>query len=210
MLYNKSQIIILLLLCVVTFQAFIQPQTETPPQNIQKQEYFGYAEMQNNRMLQTIYTNGKTATASLKKIVIDSNTYRKSKGLSPLSENINLNQIISQWSQVMRKSLQLTQYLQIYGIQNAQTQYYASIPLQYIEQVIENISFSLYDGDYNKVGIFSNEISKNQYEVILVFQGGMFAQTITYNQDIIQNSIKNINQQVNFTGQAQSGNSTKK
>ncbi len=64
-----------------------------------------------------------------------------------------------------------------------------------IGQVIENISFSLYDGDYNKVGVFSSEVSRNNYEVILVFQGGEFAQTITYTQDIIQNAINKLNKE---------------
>lgn len=97
------------------------------------------------------------------KIVADSNSIRASKGLPLLTVNSNLLQIVNQWAQVLRLSMPLTQYLQLYGIQNVQIENYTSVPAAYVAQVVEKLSTALVSSPFNQVTPYYNSINADNY-----------------------------------------------
>lgn len=207
---NKSFIIILVsvsLATAATFAHFIDAQPTNPHTNIINH---GSAELGKNstsRLLQATSGNDKLVSAAMTKIVADSNIIRAAKGLPLLTINNNLLQIIHQWAQVLRLSMPLTQYLQLYGIQNVQIENYASIPSTYVAQVVEKLSTSLTNNAFNQVAPYYNSISADNYEVLIVLQGGYASNTVSYNQQQIQtviNSISSTQQGSNQTPTEQS------
>lgn len=189
---------IIILVCVswvnsATFSHSIEGQsTGTAPDIInQGSDELGKASI--SRHLQATSDNDKLVSAAMSKIISKSNTIRASKSLPLLTVNNNLLQIVQQWAQVLRLSMPLTQYLQLYGIQNVQIENYASIPSVYVAQVVEKLSTALVSSPFTQVATFYNSISADNYEVLIVLQGGSASNTVSYNQQQVQSVINGIN-----------------
>lgn len=84
-------------------------------------------------------------------------------------------------------------YLQLYGIVNVQIEIYPSIPSDYVGAVVEGLSMGLLDGNFKQVGSFSGGVDGDNYEAILIFQGGDNAQTVEYSTKNIQDVIDKVN-----------------
>jgi hypothetical protein len=113
--------------------------------------------------LQASTPSDKIVIADLAKIVADSNALRTKNGAGALTVNSNLAQIVTQWAQILRSSMTLTQYLQLYGVMNVAIEDYASIPSDYIVQAVEKLSIGLSDPKYNQVVTYSASVSANNY-----------------------------------------------
>ena len=103
-----------------TLAHFIEAQPPQPLPDIISHGSDKLGKVGASRLLQAASGNDKLVAAAMTKIVADSNAIRAAKGLPLLTINSNLLQIVHQWAQVLRLSMTLTQYLQLYGIQNVQ------------------------------------------------------------------------------------------
>lgn len=189
---------IIMLVCVslgnaATLGHFIEGQPAGTVSHIINQGSDELGKMSTSRLLQATSGNDKLVSAAMTKIVADSNAIRASKGLPLLTVNNNALQIVHQWAQVLRLSMPLTQYLQLYGIQNVQIENYASIPSAYVAQVVEKLSTALVNSPFNQVAPYYNSISADNYEILIVLQGGSASNTVSYNQQQVQSVINGIN-----------------
>lgn len=127
-------------------------------------------EKKEGRLLQASSLN--PAAAHISKILSDSNTARKAKGKSSLNVNPGLLQISKQWATSMKGRMPLLQYVQLFGIHTTQAYTFAWVPIDYLVPVIEKGSPGLTNATFTDVGIFSRLIDGQNYEIIIVLQGG--------------------------------------
>lgn len=123
-------------------------------------------------MLQAVPVSNPQVNAAITKIINNANSVRKGKGLSALTVNSGLQQIVRQWAQSIRGRMSLSQYMQLFAFHTTQTYSFASIPLDYLVDVVERASPALTSRDYNNIGTFSRPADGQNFELIVVLQGG--------------------------------------
>ncbi len=124
------------------------------------------------RILQTVPVNNPQISAAVSKIISDSNSARKNKGKPALSVNSSLQQIIKQWAVSLKGRMSLSQYMQLYGIHSSQSYTFASVPLDCFADVVKKASPALTSPDFTAIAIFSRPSDGQNYEIIVVLQGG--------------------------------------
>jgi len=87
-------------------------------------------------MLQILPAQDNLLSKTIEQLILDINKSRVSNELPPLTINNGLIQIINQWAGVLRYSMSLIQYMQLYGILDTQTYFFNVVPLQNIKEVI--------------------------------------------------------------------------
>lgn len=128
--------------------------------------------------------------AAVSKIISDSNAARKEKGMSALSVNSSLTQIIKQWVVSLKGRMSLSQYMQLYGIHSSQSYTFASVPSESLADVVKKGSPALTNPDFTTIGTFSRPSDGQNYEVIVVLQGGYDAIQEDLSKDDILKIIK--------------------
>ena len=68
--------------------------------------------------------------------------------------------------------MSLTQYLQLFAINNINIEFYESVPSENIANVVARLSKGLDDSIYTELARYYNALDGRDYELILVFQGG--------------------------------------
>jgi hypothetical protein len=169
MLVSKIGVISLLLAALLLLATSITIDNAPTSSN-----YYSHSEAQQNptRLLQATALTPTPITTYTTKIINDSNATRKAKGKAALSLNSGLQQIIKQWATSIRGRMGLGQYLQLYGIHTSQAYTFPSIPADYLVQVVEKASPALTNPAFTDIGIYSKLIDGQNYEIIVVLEGG--------------------------------------
>jgi hypothetical protein len=144
------------------------------------------------RQLQATSVNNPQISAAISKIIVDSNAARKEKGRPALSVNSSLTQIIRQWAVSLKGRMSLSQYMQLYGIHSSQSYTFSSVPSDYLADVVKKGSPALTNPDFTTIGTFSRASDGQNYEVIVVLQGGYDAIQEDLSKDDILKIIKEI------------------
>ena len=88
--------------------------------------------------------------------------------------------------------MSLTQYMQLFAFHSTQAYSFASIPLDYLVDVVERASPALISRDYNTIGTFSRPADGQNFELIVVLQGGDDAYMKDFSKQAILAIIKTI------------------
>jgi hypothetical protein len=147
------------------------------------------------RFLQAVPVNSAQINAAVSKIISDSNSARKDKGKPALSVNSIMQQIIKQWAVSLKGRMSLSQYMQLYGIHSSQSYTFASVPLDYLVDVVVKASPALTSPDFATIAIFSRPSDGQNYEIIVVLQGGYDALQNDLSKDDVLKIINDIESQ---------------
>jgi hypothetical protein len=79
---------------------------------------------------------------------------------------------MKQWAVSIKGRMSLSKYLQLYGIHSSQAYTFASVPISYLVQVVEKGSPALTNPDFTGIGTFSKAVDGQNYDIIIVLQGG--------------------------------------
>ena len=142
-------------LWILTFICFSISSTQIG-RNIDKATPVGIVsfdtQKESRRILQTTSLVQSQTAREFDTLISRINSVRSKLKIEPLKKDTNLDQILSQWAKVMRTSMTLVSYMQIFGVKDIKVYEFEKIPVAYFSEVIERECSECYIDIYKKIG----------------------------------------------------------